>query len=308
MKKIILLLLLLVTWKVKAQNSGTITVGGDFDKFYPTVWTDGGWDNNATSVLEIGRSLVHTNSDWRGSLLARFEFHLNRYGNASDFINADIVQNYKHLGTQNVDFIAGWADQTLSNPGYGMVIWLRGGGTSYHYNSKYTTSCVVYDGVANPLPYQEYNGTIRTYKTMTDDYVNSNGLSRTGTAYFNGTGASYFAGNLGLGTPDTKGYKLAVNGKVRAHEIKVETANWPDYVFAKEYSLPSLNETEKHIQEKGHLPGIPSAAEVKSNGVDLGAMNAKLLQKIEELTLHQIRQEKEMTELRKQVKELKKSN
>mgnify|MGYP001549979603 CR=1 FL=1 len=93
-------------------------------------------------------------------------------------------------------------------------------------------------------------------------------------------------GDIGMGTTDPKGYKLAVNGKVRAHEIKVETANWPDYVFAPGSTLPPLTAPERHIKGKGHLPGIPSAAEVKTNGIDLGAMNAKLLQKIEELTLH----------------------
>lgn len=60
------------------------------------------------------------------------------------------------------------------------------------------------------------------------------------------------------------------------------------------YNLPSLQETEQHIKEKGHLPGIPSAEEVKNNGVDLGEMNAKLLQKIEELTLHLIEQNKQL--------------
>ncbi|SMC75341.1 hypothetical protein [Pedobacter africanus] len=108
-------------------------------------------------------------------------------------------------------------------------------------------------------------------------------------------------GNVGIGTamPNSK---LAVNGNIRAHEIKVETANWPDYVFAKDYELPTLQETEKHIKDKGHLPGIPSAAEVKANGIDLGEMNAKLLQKIEELTLHLINENKENTETKKKLR------
>ena len=100
------------------------------------------------------------------------------------------------------------------------------------------------------------------------------------------------SGNVGIGTANPT-EKLSVNGKIRAHEIKVETANWPDYVFAKNYELPSLDETEKHIQKNGHLPGIPSAEEVKANGVDLGEMNAKLLKKIEELTLYLIEMKKE---------------
>jgi len=118
-------------------------------------------------------------------------------------------------------------------------------------------------------------------------------------------------GNVGIGTV-TPREKLSVNGKIRAHEIKVETLNWPDYVFAKEYQLPSLQETEKYIQDKGHLPGIPSASDVKANGIDLGEMNAKLLQKIEELTLHLIelekkneRQEKVNQEYKNDIKNLK---
>lgn len=85
-------------------------------------------------------------------------------------------------------------------------------------------------------------------------------------------------GNVVIGTVNPT-EKLSVNGNIRAHEIKVETANWPDYVFAKNYDLPSLDETEKRIQQNGHLPDIPSAEEVKAIGVDLGEMNAKLLKK-----------------------------
>ncbi len=108
-------------------------------------------------------------------------------------------------------------------------------------------------------------------------------------------------GNVGIGTFNPT-YKLAVNGNIRAKEIKVETSNWPDYVFEKSYTLPTLEETEKYIKEKGHLPGIPSAQEVKTNGIDLGEMNARLLQKIEELTLHVIEQNKENRQNQQQIK------
>lgn len=98
-------------------------------------------------------------------------------------------------------------------------------------------------------------------------------------------------GEVNIGT-SLANSKLSVNGNIRAREIKVENANWPDYVFEKKYQLPTLQEIEKHIKQKGHLPGIPSADEVKANGVDLGEMNAKLLEKIEELTLYMIEQNK----------------
>lgn len=110
-------------------------------------------------------------------------------------------------------------------------------------------------------------------------------------------------GNFGIGT-DSPTDKLSVNGNIRAKEIKVENANWPDYVFNKDHKLPSLQETENHIKERGHLPGIPSAADVKANGIDLGEMNARLLQKIEELTLHLIEQDKNQKTLQEEVRAL----
>ncbi|GAA4276429.1 tail fiber protein [Aquimarina mytili] len=100
-------------------------------------------------------------------------------------------------------------------------------------------------------------------------------------------------GNVGIGTatPDSK---LAVNGKIHAKEVKVDLVGWPDYVFTEEYNLPTLKEVETHIKEKGHLQNIPSAKEVEENGALLGEMNKKLLEKIEELTLYTIAQDKQL--------------
>jgi len=112
-------------------------------------------------------------------------------------------------------------------------------------------------------------------------------------------------GNVGIGT-STPSSKLSVNGTIRAREIKVENAAWPDYVFEKGYQLPSLEASALHIKSKGHLPDIPSADEVKANGIDLGEMNAKLLQKIEELTLHLININRTVQKQQLQIEKLQK--
>lgn len=103
---------------------------------------------------------------------------------------------------------------------------------------------------------------------------------------------------VGIGTTNPGSYKLAVNGNIRAKEIKVETG-WADYVFKEGYNLPTLEEVEKHIKEKGHLINIPSAKEVEENGIQLGEMNKLLLEKIEELTLYTLEQEKRLQRIEK---------
>ena len=92
------------------------------------------------------------------------------------------------------------------------------------------------------------------------------------------------SGNVGIGTINPGVWKLAVNGNIRAKEIKVETG-WSDFVFYEDYKLPTLEEVENHIKEKGHLKDIPSAKEVANNGIFLGEMDSKLLQKIEEINI-----------------------
>ncbi len=86
-------------------------------------------------------------------------------------------------------------------------------------------------------------------------------------------------------------YNLFVKGGILTDEVRVSTT-WADYVFAKEYKLPTLQEVEKHIQEKGHLINVPSAKQVEEDGLELGEMAKIQQEKIEELTLYIIEQNK----------------
>jgi hypothetical protein len=107
-------------------------------------------------------------------------------------------------------------------------------------------------------------------------------------------------GNVGIGITNPA-ERLAVNGVIRAREIKVESINWPDYVFEKNYQIASLGDLEKYIKANKHLPEMPSAKEVENNGVELGDLVKKLLKNQEELTLHLIAQEKTIKALEKKL-------
>jgi hypothetical protein len=91
---------------------------------------------------------------------------------------------------------------------------------------------------------------------------------------------------------------LRVNGTIFATEIQVKLDVFPDYVFKKDYNLLSLSEVENHINSHGTLPGMPTEKEIVENGLNINQMQIKLVEKIEELTLHMIRLEKENSDLR----------
>ncbi|AHF90389.1 hypothetical protein OPIT5_09435 [Opitutaceae bacterium TAV5] len=106
-------------------------------------------------------------------------------------------------------------------------------------------------------------------------------------------------GNISIGTTVAT-HKLTVNGPIRAKEVIVDTG-WADDVFAEDYALMPLTEVKHHIEANKRLPGVPSAGQVASEGVSVGEMQSLLLRKVEELTLHVIRQQEEIDGLRRKL-------
>jgi len=154
--------------------------------------------------------------------------------------------------------------------------------TDYGYNTKAIVNREWTKGFA------VYNST-----TNTENFV----VYGNGGAYFAGT--TIIDGNVGIGTnlsTNTDNFKLSVNGNIRGKKVVVETG-WSDFVFEPSYKLMKLEEVEKFIKENGHLPQIPSAKEIETNGGDVGELMKLQMQKIEELTLYIIEQNKRIEAL-----------
>jgi len=111
-------------------------------------------------------------------------------------------------------------------------------------------------------------------------------------------------GNVGIGASSLV-YKLNVNGTIRAKEVRVESS-WADYVFDKNYKLPSLKDVAAYIEQHQHLPGVASAAEIQQNGLPVGEAQSKMMEKIEELTLYVIDLQKQVNQLQQQLGQAKK--
>ena len=166
----------------------------------------------------------------------------------------------------------------------------------------------------------ENGGWIGSIK-MTDGF--SNTTSRDDMMFSTSGGFMFKMDNNGNGISNIQGFNIydrnnnsvftikeangnvAIQGKLDAKEIKVTLTPTADFVFEENYNLPTLKSIEKHIKEKKHLPEIASATEMEKNGVNIGYFQIQLLQKIEELTLYTIEQEKKIKSLEKQNSEIK---
>jgi hypothetical protein len=160
----------------------------------------------------------------------------------------------------------------------------------YHLASTGNVITIQIEGL---LQHVDCVNAIKSSLSITSPVIEANTMTRQYT--------SFMTDRVGIGTRSPQN-TLDVNGTIRAKEIKVETG-WADFVFNPLYQLKSLTEVEKYIKEYGHLQDIPSAAEVEQNGVNVGEMQTKLLQKVEELTLYVIELKKNYIQLQIQNKE-----
>lgn len=116
-------------------------------------------------------------------------------------------------------------------------------------------------------------------------------------------------GRIGINTSyNNAGFQLAVDGNIICEDITtLPRVAWPDYVFSKTYKLKPLREVEKFIANNHHLPGVPSAKQIEQKGIQLGDMQKRMMEKIEELTLYIIELNKKNEALGKEISKLKKS-
>ncbi|OYU81559.1 MAG: hypothetical protein CFE23_03575 [Flavobacterium sp. BFFFF1] len=151
------------------------------------------------------------------------------------------------------------------------------------------------------------DGTINTTSGLRTVTMGNNNLFFNTTQASGDTRGRVYIGNSTNFATTTGNYRLYVEGGILTEKVKValrSTTNWADYVFNDDYKLQSLKDLEAFIKANKHLPNIPSAAELAKDGLDLAEMQAKQMEKIEELTLYAIEQDKKLDAQQRQIEEM----
>lgn len=222
---------------------------------------------------------------------------LNGTSGAADSISTLVSSQVTHKQMSDTRALEGIS---LPNPGYGIGVYGEGGYIGIR--GKSTPGNYLY---ASYGIYAECNS-VSGAGSHVGVYATASGGAANWAGYFD-NGSVHIANDLRIGTTtQATGYALSVNGKIACEDILIEPiSNWPDYVFQKDYKLKTIKDLNDFITIAQHLPGIPSSEDVKKSGYQVSEMQVKLLEKIEELTLYIIQQDKKIAELQYDVNALK---
>ncbi|MBO3697852.1 hypothetical protein [Roseivirga sp. E12] len=194
-----------------------------------------------------------------------------------------------------------------ANTGVWQQQWKNNGNTEINVNTEINGQLVIGEN-ANSRIAIKYGTTGNGHYIDLGDTGNSdNGIIR---AYsHNGLQAEFNLGGIKTAGINELGGNTAIDGNLEAKKVKVtaQPGTVPDYVFANNYKLRTLSELEKYVNTNKHLPNIPSAKEVEKNGQDVGDMQLKLLEKVEELVLYTIEQQKTIDKLLDRIEKLENS-
>jgi hypothetical protein len=181
----------------------------------------------------------------------------------------------------------------LPSPGTTGTYYLNFGVASSSYTAG-TISPSYGDAIGTSLS----TNTLMTFHMVTPTVQSPGYWTQSGSSIY------YNAGPVGIGTATpTSDYKLSVNGNIRTKKVVVETG-WADHVFEEGYPLPSLDSVRAYVLRNGHLPGIPSAAEIEAQGLDVGSVQRDMMAKIEEMTLYLLEMQTENAQLRRRLEML----
>lgn len=248
-------------------------------------------------------------NNFAGYFKGRVEVEANATGN--DFYFPVLKSRTTHNQTYDTYAIEG---NSVPSPGWGYGIYAQGGyrgvfgfgdGTTY---SGGVVGVYGYSTGSAGLRYGVYGYGYNSGGEAVGVYGYASGTTASWAGYF--AGSTYVSSDLRVATTSAAtGYAVSVNGKIACEEVLVQdAASWPDYVFDDNYNLMSLEDLEKSINKNNHLPGLPAAKEVEDNGFELADMQRKVLEKVEELTLYTIEQDKQIRRLQQEMEDLKKEN
>lgn len=257
-----------------------------------TAWTELDEASSNFQVYNNGYNFVISNTGRVG--IGTTTPTANRLEAAGTSSSEPVVNVTNSVTGINVD-VRGISSTSVTNPGYGYGAYATGGYMGVYAFADATT----YAGAA----YGVYGTASGSAGTRYGVYGYASGTGDNWGGFFP---TKTYTSELRVGgTQGATGYVAAINGKLIAEEVRVELkANWPDYVFSKEHNLMSIEDLETSVNTNSHLPGVPSACEVEENGIMLGEMQTKTMEKLEENTLYIIQLNNKIKELEKKIEAL----